>query len=504
MSHTPAEVREMGLQVGQILHRKTRRAFWHPYWKRGYYGVTIHLSEELGGYWGNEPLLSKVVGDADAPARLDGLKLGPQADGTWCFEVTNPDYPHIEQTDVGRLVESSILSIGSHKKEEGVRVVSYVIMPTHIHLTLAFVDDLPWHAFRGKMVRITLSDVIRGLEQGTTSKYRRWLAGESVEEILAQPDSWRERMKLREQGEHEETASTGGEETKRPFNVEGSLNVDESETKTAAQRAAKLPSAPQRYAPNHLWNSQGFNDSILLTERRYYHWLLYVLQNPYHWKVRDQYPMLYEHRLHITLVGIDFSSYGGLFLLRRLPRVQVFCHRAARKGMLTSEECKLIGENISTGRITVQAYEQRARELKLGRISWDWVTSTSPNCILPIPYVETIAFQQEKARCLKACEEGAVLISPAISPGEQEIFYAALEEGYDCIKLQDKALLKNEHPSERDRQYCATGQLLVLGPWEHNEKTRYATFHNLNNLATMLCDEGIDFTIDRQTLEECR
>lgn len=483
MPHSRAEAIQMGIPLAPIKHRKTRRAFWHLYYKRGYYGVTIHLSDEMTNYWDDRHLLSKVVGDVNEPPRQDACRLGPQPDGSWCLEVTNPNYPHIVLTDVGRLIESSIMTIGRHRNEQKVKLISYVIMPTHIHLTLAFIEDLPFHTVRGKSVRITLSDVIRSLEQGTTSKYRRWLAGEPIDQILSQPDSWRERQALA-------AGTTTPSSPSSPFNVEGA--------------SIEGASSSSRNAPNHLWNSQGFNDSLLITRRRYFHWLLYVIQNPFHWRMRDQYPHLYEHRLHIRLAGMDFSSYGGQFLLQREHRVQVFCHRAARKGMLTAAECQKISDNLTSGRMTAQAYEQRARELKLGRYSYDWVPSTSPDAIVPIPYIETQAFEEEKARCLKACEEGAILISPAISPGEQAIFYAALAEGYDCIKLQDRPLQQNEHPTERDRQYCASGQLLVLGPWECTQPTRYATFHNLNNLAKMLCEDVHDYAIDPQSLMECR
>lgn len=225
-----------------------------------------------------------------------------------------------------------------------------------------------------------------------------------------------------------------------------------------------------------IWNSQGFNDKILMTDERLTGWQTYLCFNPYYWRLQDVYPQLFEHRLHLTVAGTDYSAYGCMFLLRKLDRVQVMCHRYKMD---------------ANGRRAVDAHGQ-------------W-----------IPYETTEEFQKQRAELLAACEEGAILVSPAISKGEQAIVNEALALGYPVIKLLKDPIPEKGHANGKDRDYCAQGQLLVLGPWEIEDKndyasrfgdtdSQYAKFHNLNEMAAELCKENLSMTIDRKTLEECR
>lgn len=158
------------------------------------------------------------------------------------------------------------------------------------------------------------------------------------------------------------------------------------------------------------------------------------------------------------------------------------------------------------------------------------------------------------AEHLKACEEqGAVLVSPAVSAGEAAICYAALEQGHPVIKLQKDAITAKSHPVNKDRAYCGKGIMLVLGPWVIEDASRpltagksdetagksggaagkgdctaggcsaggctcpslteghrdvpsdslYAKFHNLNAMTAELCRDSIKMSIDKNTLKEC-
>lgn len=204
-----------------------------------------------------------------------------------------------------------------------------------------------------------------------------------------------------------------------------------------------------------------------------------------------------------------------MFLLKHSERRQVFCHRLARRGQLTDEEW----QKATASWDTIHAFERHAREHKLGHYDRDWYRSNYPSCTTAIDYTHTEAFRKEKAEHLKACEEmGAVLVSPAVSPGEAAICYAALEQGYPVIKLQKSAITAKAHPSNRDRAYCGKGIMLVLGPWVIKDPSHpltdgnrnapsdslYAKFHNLNAMAAELCRESINMSIDKNTLMECK
>lgn len=297
---TKEECLARGIPWHDIKHRMTRRAFWRDYWRAGEYGITIHLNMGEDGGVEKCMLLSEVVGDPSARPMVDEhtgeplpIALGKQADGSWWLDVNNPDYPHVQLTHLGRIVDAKIHELGSplHKREEGVSVGAFVVMPTHIHMTITISKDLPMYLYNGKERRWTLSDIIRGFEKGCTSRWYRLLEGESVDEILANP--------IR----------------RRASSVRPPL--DENGTP----------------APS-LWSADGFNDSILYNAERKHNWVLYVLQNAYFWRLQQVYPELFEHKLHLMVGDTDYSAYGCMFLLGKPERVQVFCHRLARRELM--------------------------------------------------------------------------------------------------------------------------------------------------------------------------
>lgn len=190
--------------------------------------------------------------------------------------------------------------------------------------------------------------------------------------------------------------------------------------------------------------------------------------------MRDERPDLFEHRLHLMVEGTDYSAWGCMFLLRKPDRIQVFCHR----------------------------YKMDATEhYRLKDANGEW-----------IPYTSTPEFEQQKAAVLAAVREGAVVVSPGVSPGEAAIVEAVLEAGGEVIKLYKDPLTKKSHPRGTDIDHCAQGQMLVLGPWEipdalqmtarfGSADSQYAQFHNLNNLAKLLC-EPLNEVVLKEVCEE--
>ena len=473
--HTKEDCIRLGIPLADIKHRMTRRASWKKYWREGTYGITIHLNEDadLPGL-----SLGQAVGDVNVRPRLEDFETHPKrgenenpADNEKRGENENPadnekrgedenlneidahgadtsrsqssltemKAPHTDLSPLGRIIDHKIREIGTHLHEEDVTVTHHVIMPSHIHFIIEVSKPLPMHHQpSGKEVRWTLSDIIKGFEKGCTSWYYRYLEGESIEDIFANP-------------------------TKRRTSKEPPM------VKAADGTMQSMPS---------IWYSQGFNDKILMTEERLTGWQTYLCNNPYYWRLQDVYPELFEHRLHLTIAGTDYSAYGCLFLLRKLDRVQVKCHRYK---MDPTERYRLKDAN------------------------GQW-----------IPYETTADFQKQRAEILAKCEqENAIIVSPAISNGEKAIVYEALELGYPVINLVKDPIPEKGHANDKDRAYCARGQMLVLGPWEIKDTnnyasrfgdadSRYAKFHNLNDMAAELCKETLSMVIDRKTLEKCR
>lgn len=452
MTRSREEAIRLGIRVCPVNYKRMRRKTWHDYHEPGTYMITVHVVEDESGYIADSMVLSEIEGDCFAPSASER-------------------FPHPRYTDLGVLVNAKIRQIPYYNNFRDVGVISSVVMPTHVHLLLRVKRKLPFDEKRNR--QISLGDMVRGFKQGCTSMYKRLMDGESVSELLK-----------------ECTIDPNGERTK-PYT-------------TIAKGKSDVT----------LWE-ENYNDRVVVGYEMLKREEKYVRLNAYYWKLQIDYPSLFEHRLHIVLNGEDYSSYGCLFLLDRGERRQVKCSRAARKGWLTSEEWERVAGRINSARTPderwkfIREYEHRARELRLGGFDRNWVTTRDSEAIVPLPYVETEMFKRQKAELLQACkDDGAVLFSPAISPGEKDIFYAALDAGYPCVKLSDKPFDKKGHANNTDRDYCANGLLCVLGPWEIRDHggyvapvgTRYNRFHNLNAMTEDLCKAGVKMVMKAGSL----
>lgn len=84
--------------------------------------------------------------------------------------------------------------------------------------------------------------------------------------------------------------------------------------------------------------------------------------------------------------------------------------------------------------------------------------------------------------------------SPCISPGEKLIMRAAFEERLPLIVLQENGFTDLAKPYGRRMEACASGQLLLLAPWEHhNERLaiRRDQCMALNEMARMICEGSL-------------
>ena len=79
--------------------------------------------------------------------------------------------------------------------------------------------------------------------------------------------------------------------------------------------------------------------------------------------------------------------------------------------------------------------------------------------------------EAETARYLAEARQGAVLVSPAISPGEKRVMRAAFDAGLPTIVLLENGFTQLSKPHGEQFNACSAGRLLMLSPWEHhNEK----------------------------------
>ena len=218
-----------------------------------------------------------------------------------------------------------------------------------------------------------------------------------------------------------------------------------SSTATApAPAAPKVPyagppaqlSKPSKHPPRGTLWEPGYNDRLLLYKGQLQRMLAYLDDNPRRLLLKRQHPEYFTQLAPIPVLdNINMPAMGNRHLLERPLKLQVQCSRHL----------------------------------------YPWEIS------------------QRKQAFLEAGRQGAVIVSPCISPGEQQIATACLEEGIPLIVLLLKGFPPYFKPHPRYLQACAEGRLLMLAPYPfQNEKLTdmRARCLALNDLAARICQDS--------------
>lgn len=83
--------------------------------------------------------------------------------------------------------------------------------------------------------------------------------------------------------------------------------------------------------------------------------------------------------------------------------------------------------------------------------------------------------EQEVSRYLQAAAAGAVLISPAISPGEKRVMRIAFNMGLPTIVIMPNGFTSLSKPHGEQFDACAQGRLLMISAWEHHNERQPLT-----------------------------
>ena len=158
-----------------------------------------------------------------------------------------------------------------------------------------------------------------------------------------------------------------------------------------------------------LWE-EGYNDRILEGKRHLQRMMDYIDDNPRRLAVKRHHSNYFEVQREVQVGGLTFAAMGNLFLLRAPLILQVQCTRK-----LTTEE-----------------------------------------------------IQERCQYFISQAENGAVLVSPSISPGEKAVMQAVQDAGYPTILLQENGFAPLAKPGGRYFNACAEGRLLLLAPWKHH------------------------------------
>lgn len=175
------------------------------------------------------------------------------------------------------------------------------------------------------------------------------------------------------------------------------------------QTRKEQPKGGQPATGLHLWE-KGYNDKILFNYSTLDKWKAYLSDNPRRLAIRRLHPDYFRVRFGITVAGRQYAAIGNRMLLRHPEIIQVQLSRH-----FTDDELA----------VRVEALLRQARH-------------------------------------------GAVLISPAISKGEQMVMRRAMDENLPLIFITPWGFNTFSKPGHQYYEACAAGRFLMLAPWEHH------------------------------------
>ena len=178
--------------------------------------------------------------------------------------------------------------------------------------------------------------------------------------------------------------------------------------------------------------AKGYNDLILRSYDELGTWQNYLRDNPRRLMTKRSRPEFLRPFFDLKIGPYTFNGVGNRGLLQASRRIAV---RVSRR---------LAGEELEK---TVQYYLNEARQ-------------------------------------------GAVLVSPAISPGEKRIMREAFDEGLCTIVIIENGFTPMSKPHGEQFYACSEGRLLMVSAWEHHNEKRVLTASQcsqMNLMAVAIC-----------------
>lgn len=412
------------------MNEQHQRARWHDYQEPGIYMLTI-VAERRGTPFGH-------------------LEQMPDGSVAVCL------------SSLGQAVEAQIRELPSH--EAGLTVMRYVVMPDHVHIVVHITQPMTRH----------LGTLVKGFKYGTTLAYLRDLdarLGGTHRIQDSRPSATQRKAGLivaeeplhtRPTASYNDLTSTG--------QVVGGLS---------AITPPPIPIPP-------LW-SKGYHDRILYGRGQLTRMLNYVIDNPRRGWIKQQHRDLFYNK---RMVDIPLTRDEARGLLREARCLGVM-HEL--QGVLHVEQRSSADDtwrsfNWWHGGSHVDPEAEQRYYLRMKMMGNLFLLDEA--LLIPVRISRSIAqgvLQQQKSALLDRCErEGAVIITPAVSAGEEEVFNDVLDAGYHAIRLLAGAMSDVFAPSAELMEYVSRNQLLLIAPWP--ERSQSARPHKgIFELMNVLC-----------------
>ena len=458
-----------------------RRMVTHNYALPGIYHITLHVAEGTG----RQPL-GQVEGSLEKPDNtLEG--------------------PHVILTPIGEMVREELLtSITAHYSMAVID--SFVIMPEHLHVLIIVKE--PIVSSSGRPTH--LGQVIAGFKKGCNRRY--WAMTEQgiptgkplatlATPIPAAPVS-------------------GGPAAAAPVSGGSAAAVRVSGGPAAAAPVSGGPAAAIRVSdgspvrkrvPSNGTTGRrplfagGYCDVMPITAEQLSTQRAYINGNP-----RSRLLRTSQRATLMPCRGAYVSALTPAALRGYLQRVCLPQH--ATPAALAEIECRLLlassvpsassASSVPSGSPASSVPSGSPAGISSPFIALDSYGDRQllNSRLLPVVchYRDKAHFDNQKARCLEEAANGAVLVSPRIAPGEQEIMNEAVNHGFPVITIADNGFPERYHPSTERIDRCAQGKLLIVTPWQYqyrgkNEQLTIPFCKAMNCVAQALCRQKDDW-----------
>ncbi len=456
-----------------LQHRMGRRSTWKDYSAPGIYHITIRVEDVLGHPFGH------VVGSLDAAAG-------------------SADAPRVALTPVGEMVERELLhTITAHYPM--VKVQEYVVMPEHLHFIVGVCDTITSH--KGKVV--PLGQVIAGFKTGcnrlywgltgqTADKAAKPLSASASGVFAAGPSS---APGVFASGPSSAPgvfasgpSSASGVFAAGPSSASGGFAAGPSSAVSPSGSASGTGPKPRFSSGRQPLFAEGYVDVMPLHPGQLDTQRAYIKDNPRSRLLRT---------LNRSWMGIQR---GGIATALTLAALRGFLQRECPASACTPAILAEVSEHLlmaPDGTITCDTYGDRQLLMQpQAQPSALPHSAALPQAPRLLPVVchrrDASLFQQHKARCLQAAQEGAVLVSARISKGEQDIIDTVIAAGLPVVLIPDNGFADRYHPSAERLDQCAGHRLLYVTPWHYHYQyadsaITVAVCKTMNCLAQALC-----------------
>ncbi len=340
------------------------------------------------------------------------------------------DEPRIELSELGKAVQSEWLNIQRYYPQ--IEVMAIQMKPDHLHGILFVKDTLPVH----------LGQVISGFKTGCRRAQKALEAAWDLETAVEPQYAENEATTAKDTRSEAKHEAAKHEAAKHEAAMHEAAKHEAAKHEAAMHEAAMHEAAmheasgspyvtasplPPSKPHSHQLFAKGYNDLILRSFDEFPIWKNYLHDNPRRLMMKRARPEFLRPFFGLRIGSHSYSGIGNRSLLAATKRIAV-----------------RISRRMSDSEIATETF-----------------------------------------RYLDAAKQGAVLVSPAISPGEKSIMRAAFDAGLPIIVIMENGFTPMSKPHGEQFDACARGQLLMLSPWEHHNEKRKITAEQCQQMNLM-------------------